>query len=83
MDSEKKKHSPKTGTDIPLFGRIVALSDVYDALSSRRCYKEAWDECHVLEEIRAMSGKHFDPEIVEAFFACLESLQSIGKRYSD
>jgi len=83
VDTEKKKHSPKIGTDIPLFGRIVALSDVYDALSSRRCYKEAWDECHVLEEIRAMSGKHFDPEIVEAFFACLESLQSIGKRYSD
>jgi response regulator RpfG family c-di-GMP phosphodiesterase len=61
----------------------VALSDVYDALSSKRCYKEAWDENQVLEEIRAMSGKHFDPEIVEAFFACLDDLRSVTKRYSD
>ena len=83
MGAEKENNHPKIGTDIPLFGRIVAISDVYDALSSRRCYKEAWDESHVLEEIRAMSGKHFDPEIVAAFFACLESLQSISKRYSD
>jgi HD-GYP domain-containing protein (c-di-GMP phosphodiesterase class II) len=83
IDSENKKPSPKIGDNIPFFGRIVAISDVYDALSSRRCYKEAWDESQVLEEIRAMSGKHFDPEIVEAFFACLESLQSIAKRYAD
>lgn len=78
-----KDITPKAGTDIPLFGRIVALSDVYDALSSRRCYKDAWNEGHVLEEIRAMSGKHFDPEIVEAFFACLDDLKSIARRYSD
>lgn len=73
----------KAGTDIPLFGRIVALSDVYDALSSRRIYKDAWDEGHVLEEIRASSGKHFDPEVVEAFFGCIDSLRSIAKRYSE
>jgi len=73
----------KAGEDIPLFGRIVAIADVYDALCSRRSYKDAWDEVHVLEEIRAMSGKQFDPEVVEAFFACLDSLKSIAKRYSE
>jgi len=83
LTAEKKNHPPKVGTDIPLFGRIVAISDVYDALSSRRCYKDAWDESQVLEEIRAMSGKHFDPDIVDAFFGCLDSLRSIAKRYSD
>lgn len=73
----------KAGTDIPLFGRIVAISDVYDALSSRRTYKDAWGENQVLEEIRACSGKHFDPDVVDAFFGCLDSLRSIAKRYSD
>jgi len=77
------KTACKFGEDIPLFGRIVAIADVYDALLSRRSYKEAWDESHVLEEIRMMSGKHFDPEVVEAFFACLDSLKSIAKRYSN
>lgn len=83
LSGEDAQVKSKSGTDIPLFGRIVALSDVYDALSSRRTYKDAWDENHVLEEIRASSGKHFDPEIVEAFFGCLDSLRSIAKRYSD
>jgi len=75
--------TPKAGTDIPLFGRIVAISDVYDALSSKRTYKDAWDEGRVLEEIRSLSGRHFDPEIVDAFFDCLDSLKSILKRYSE
>jgi response regulator RpfG family c-di-GMP phosphodiesterase len=78
-----KETACKAGEDIPLFGRIVAISDVYDALCSKRIYKDAWDEVHVLEEIRALSGKHFDPEIVDAFFACLDSLKSISKRYSE
>jgi HD-GYP domain-containing protein (c-di-GMP phosphodiesterase class II) len=79
----KSKQMCKAGEAIPFFGRIVAIADVYDALCSRRTYKDAWDETHVLEEIRAMSGKQFDPEVVEAFFACLDSLKSIAKRYSD
>jgi HD-GYP domain-containing protein (c-di-GMP phosphodiesterase class II) len=83
ISGEHKQTAFKAGEDIPLFGRIVAISDVYDALCSRRIYKEAWDEVHVLEEIRACSGKHFDPEVVDAFFACLDSLKSISKRYSE
>jgi HD-GYP domain-containing protein (c-di-GMP phosphodiesterase class II) len=72
---------PKKGREIPLFGRIVAVADVYDALSSRRSYKEAWDEEQVLEELRNGSGQQFDSEIIEAFFSCLPSLRSISERY--
>jgi HD-GYP domain-containing protein (c-di-GMP phosphodiesterase class II) len=74
---------PKTGEEIPLFGRIVAVADVYDALCSRRSYKEPWDEDRILEEMHQSSGKHFDPEITEAFFSCLDVLKSIKKRFPD
>ncbi len=74
---------PKKGVEIPLFGRIVAVADVYDALCSRRSYKEAWDEDRILEEMYQSSGSHFDPDLIEAFFACLEVLKSIAKRYPD
>ena len=73
----------KIGAEIPLFGRIVALADVYDALSCRRCYKEAWDEEQVLETIREEAGKQFDPELVEVFLECLDSFQQIEKLYPD
>jgi response regulator RpfG family c-di-GMP phosphodiesterase len=74
---------PIAGEDIPLFGRIVALADVFDALSSKRVYKEAWDENSVLDEIKKMSGKKFDPEIVDAFFKSYEMIKSISKRYPE
>jgi HD-GYP domain-containing protein (c-di-GMP phosphodiesterase class II) len=74
---------PKTGEEIPLFGRIVAVADVYDALCSRRSYKEPWDEERILEEMHQSSGNHFDPEITEAFFSCLDVLKSIKRRFPD
>ena len=72
---------PKKGQEIPLFGRLVALADVYDALGSNRAYKERWDETQVFEELKACSGTYFDPEIVEMFFSCIETIRSIGERY--
>jgi HD-GYP domain-containing protein (c-di-GMP phosphodiesterase class II) len=69
--------------EIPLFGRIVAVADVYDALRSRRSYKEPWDEERILSEMQVLSGTHFDPELVAAFFSCLDVLKSIAKRYPD
>jgi HD-GYP domain-containing protein (c-di-GMP phosphodiesterase class II) len=74
---------PKRREEIPLYGRIVAVADVYDALCSRRSYKEPWDEARILEEVRRSSGSHFDPEVVSAFFSCLDVLKSISKRYPD
>jgi len=73
----------KQGEEIPLFGRIVALADVYDALSCRRCYKEAWDEKEVLNNIREEAGKQFDPELVEVFLDCIDSFKQIEKLYPD
>ena len=74
---------PKRGEEIPLFGRIVAIADVYDALCSRRSYKEPWEEDLVLNELKQSSGKHFDPEIVEAFFACIDVIKFVARRYPD
>jgi HD-GYP domain-containing protein (c-di-GMP phosphodiesterase class II) len=73
----------RKGEEIPIFGRIVALADVFDALSSKRVYKNAWSEQDVLDEIRRESGKKFDPDIVEVFFESLDLLRSIAKRYPD
>jgi len=74
---------PKKGEEIPVFGRLVALADVYDALSSKRAYKERWDEGLVLEELKISSGTHFDPEMVETFFACIDTIRNIAERYPD
>jgi HD-GYP domain-containing protein (c-di-GMP phosphodiesterase class II) len=73
----------KKGTEIPLFGRIVALSDVFDALSSRRIYKEPWEEKDIRRQIEKEAGGHFDPELVEIFFSRYEILRSIQARYKD
>lgn len=73
---------PKKAEEIPLFGRIVALADVYDALSSARCYKEGWDEEKILSRLKEESGKQFDPELVEIFLEIFDTIKSIGNRYS-
>jgi HD-GYP domain-containing protein (c-di-GMP phosphodiesterase class II) len=83
MMGKGNKVVPKKGEEIPIFGRIVAVADVYDALCSRRAYKEPWQEERILAEISSLSGSHFDPEIVDAFFSCLDILKSIANRYPD
>ncbi len=74
---------PLKGEEISIYGRIVSLADVYDALSSKRVYKDAWDENSVLDEIRKSSGTKFDPDLVEIFFEILDVLRSIQSRYPD
>ncbi|MDC7240833.1 MAG: HD domain-containing protein [Spirochaetales bacterium] len=71
------------GKEIPLYARIVSLADVFDALSSRRVYKEAWTEEDVLNEIRSCSGTKFDPELVEIFFEILPVLKQVQRKYPD
>ena len=73
----------KKEEEIPLYGRIVALADVYDALSSHRVYKEAWDEEKVLDTVHQERGKHFDPELVDVFFSILDNIRAIAARYPD
>ena len=55
------------GEAIPISGRIVALVDVFDALTHPRPYKEAWPVGLALDQIRALSGRQFDPRLVQAF----------------
>jgi response regulator RpfG family c-di-GMP phosphodiesterase len=71
------------GENISIFGRIVALADVYDALSCKRVYKDAWEEDDVLNEIKKLSGTKFDPEVVDAFFKSLPMLKAIAEKYKD
>ena len=71
------------GEEIPIYGRIVALADVYDALRSKRVYKEAFDEETVLDEMRKLAGSKFDPELVDCFFEALPSIQTIAEKYSE
>ena len=60
------------GLEIPPAARIVAVADVYDALTSARPYKEAWSSSKAFRYIVEESGKHFDPEVVEAFERCYD-----------
>jgi response regulator RpfG family c-di-GMP phosphodiesterase len=55
------------GEQIPLEGRILAVADVFDALTHERPYKKAWSVDAAVAEIKSQSGKHFDPKVVEAF----------------
>jgi len=73
----------KRGEEIPPLGRVVAIADVYDALSSRRVYKEAWDEGRVLETLQNEAGRQFDPEMIKAFFSSIDVLRMLGERYPD
>lgn len=71
------------GEDIPIEGRIVALADVFDALCSRRVYKKEWPLEEVFSLIRKDSGKHFDPLIVEVFFAHIDEVLAIRASFPD
>ena len=73
----------KKGDEIPLAGRIVSIADVFDALCSRRVYKEPWKEEDVLEEMKKMSGTKFDPELINIFFDILPSIRQIQERYPE
>ena len=75
--NDEGKPLGKKEEEIPLVGRIVALADVYDALCSRRVYKEPWTEDDVLAEIKKLSGTKFDPELVDIFFEVLPTIQQI------
>jgi len=73
----------KRGEEIPLFGRIVAIADVYDALSSKRVYKDAWSEDDVLNALKEGAGSQFDPELIDIFLDIIDVIKSIQQRYPD
>ncbi|MBQ9238054.1 MAG: HD domain-containing protein [Treponema sp.] len=75
--------SCKVGTDIPLAARIVAVADVFDALSHSRCYKAAWDVDSAFAEIARLRGTQFDPAVVDAFMAVKDRICAIQHAYPD
>jgi len=68
-----------SGENIHIYGRIVALADVFDALTHKRAYKESWSVADAAEYIRENKGKHFDPYLVELFEANIDEFISISK----
>jgi putative two-component system response regulator len=72
-----------SGDAIPVSARLMALADVYDALISRRVYKEGMSHSQAMAIIMEGRGKHFDPDVVDAAFNLEEELQAIARRYMD
>lgn len=73
----------RKGADIPISGRITMVADVFDALGSRRCYKQAWSEDAIREYMDEQSGRKLDPLIVECLFAHWDEAIEIRHRYPD
>jgi len=71
------------GDEIPLCARLMAVADVYDALVSKRCYKQAMTFDEATEIIKVSSGSHFDPVLVDLFLEKTEDFKEIAERYKD
>ncbi len=71
------------GEDIPLVGRITAVADVFDALSTKRAYKPAFPLEKCFEILREGRGKHFDPQVLDAFFAAREKVVAVQISYAE
>jgi len=71
------------GDDIPLVGRIVAVADVFDALTSERPYKKAWSVEEATRFLHDNAGSHFDPAAVDALFRRVDFIHEVRNRYPD
>ena len=71
------------GEEIHIFGRITAIADVFDALGSDRCYKQAWDDAKIFALLQQERGKHFDPKLIDIFFKHIDQFKAIRKQFQD
>lgn len=71
------------GDQIPLYGRVAAVADVFDAVTSARPYKKAWPVTDAFDYIRDQAGRHFDPNLVEKFLSAREEVLAIRRRWSE
>lgn len=71
----------EAGEDIHLYGRIVAVADVFDALGSKRCYKDGWELEEILDYMKLQRGMHFDPALIDILTDNLEEFIAIRNRY--
>jgi putative two-component system response regulator len=72
-----------SGEDIPLWGRICAVADTFDAVTSERSYKPAYSNDIALRILREESGKQFDPRIVDVFIECFDKIAAVQAKYAD
>jgi response regulator RpfG family c-di-GMP phosphodiesterase len=73
----------KAGKDIPICARIVSIADVFDALTSQRPYKKAWDVDDAIQYLVSEKNKHFDPELVDIFVQCKEEILEIYDNFKE
>ena len=71
------------GDEISIYAQIVSVADVYDALTSKRSYKDAWDPDDARKEIVVQRGKQFAPRVVDAFVSCYSEIEEIRRQYAD
>jgi len=71
------------GEDIHIYGRITAVADVFDALGSERCYKQAWDDTRIFALFREERGAQFEPRLIDIFFDHLDEFLEIRERLRD
>ena len=69
--------------EIHIYGRILAVADVFDALSQHRCYKEGWTLDEAIEYMKKHKGSHFDPELIDMFFSDIDYLKNVMQEFSD
>lgn len=73
----------RKGMDIPLVGRVVAVADVFDALTSERPYKQAWPVEDAVRYIDEQAGKHFDPDLVAVFHEVINEILAVKEKYAE
>ena len=69
------------GEEISIEGRIVAIADVFDALTSKRPYKQAWSVDEAISHMREQAGKHFDPQLIALFEGQLDAVLAVYSAY--
>ena len=72
-----------SGEDIHIYGRITAIADVFDALGSDRVYKKAWDDEKIFKLFREERGEHFDPNLIDMFFANVDKILEVREKFKD
>ena len=83
MAHEVPRAEALAGEAIPLSARLMALADVYDALISKRVYKPAFPHEEAVRIVVEGRGKHFDPDVVDAFLAVAEDFRQIAATHRD
>ncbi len=82
-EDEQGRARGKRGEEIPVFGRVVAIADVYDSLSCCRVYRKALKEAKVLEILKKGAGKSFEPVMIDAFFSKFDTIRTIGQQFPE